>query len=218
MKRKRIALLATLAVLVTGTVGVSGARAIRHRPVGPTMRSTTSDATDVLWGEIQAMLADGVMPNDPKVVMLEEDLTSLQAGEVLPEVAEPGVDLGGVLGMPHRGGTRAAALDLTTAVAWDNGVVECEPLPPDILSVAEIDDARCVSAPQPDGTSRYVAIVPDGTVRVVRFASDGAVSRQPDLHLDLLGIPLPGIELVVELLGDVVLTVSGEPVATIDVG
>lgn len=213
MNRMRIGLVAGL--VLAGTFGATSAKASWSKPE---MRSTTSDATDIIWGEIQALLANGAAPDDPKVVMLEEDLASLEAGEAQPEVAEPGVDLSGTLGQPHRGGARAAELDLSTDVAWDSGAVLCEPLPPDVLTMAEIADARCVSAPQPDGTSRYVAVSPDGTVRVVRFAPDGAVNRQADLHLDLLGIPFRGIELVVELLGDVLLMVSGEPVATIDIG
>lgn len=211
--RKRLLVLSAIAAAASLTV--TSARATWHKP---DMRATTSDGTEILWSEIQALRAAGVAPDDPKLTMLEEDLASLEATVGTESLPEPGIDMGGLLGEPHRGGTRSAELDRPAPVTWDSGVVECEPLPPDILTAAELTGARCVSAPQPDGTSRYVAIDPGGTVRVVRFATDGAVSRQPDQHVDLLGIPLDGAELVVEQVGDVLVSLSGEPVTTIDIG
>jgi hypothetical protein len=58
---------------------------------------------------------------------------------------------------------------------------------PGLLGPEEIAGAQCVSVPQPDGTSRCVAIGPDGTLRSVAFGHDGDVRRLDDTAL---GAPL----------------------------
>src|SRR5690606_915211 len=56
--------------------------------------------------------------------------------------------------------------------AWESGEVLCEVVP-GILGPDEIAGARCASVPQPDGTTRYVAVAPDGTVPTVAFGHAG---------------------------------------------
>jgi hypothetical protein len=207
-------------------VMVAVATAVATATITASAGDATADASDVLRAEIDALLAGGLSADDPRVARLQADLAALEQGAQLPQPGEPGLDLTGVLGTEPGSGARSASADAADAtaadavVAWDRGVVECEPLPPDKLTVDEIAGARCVSAPQPDGTSRYVAITPDGTVRVVRFDTDGTVIRTADRHVALPGAGLDGVELTVDGSGHVLVTVSGAPTpgATVDLG
>jgi hypothetical protein len=128
----------------------------------------------LLEREIAAMEASGIATDHPKLVTLREELDDLRAGaRRQPHApAEPGVDLSDVSASRARQERHDAAL-------WDDGVVQCEPIPPDLLTVEEIAGAACRSLPQPDGSSLYVATRPDGTEHTVRFGSDGSVVRLP---------------------------------------
>lgn len=127
----------------------------------------------MLEAEIASLEASGVRADHPKLEMLRHDLASLQAGRraAADAPAEPGVDLSDV----SASGARAERDD---ASLWDDGAVECEPVPPDLLTAAEIAGATCRSLPQGDGSSLYVATAPDGREHVVRFGADGTVTRQ----------------------------------------
>jgi hypothetical protein len=212
-----------MVVLVALTVvGPVGAVAVRGALAGSSAEpsETDVDARDVLQAELDALRATGRGAEDPKVARLQDDLAALEQGMETAQPGEPGLDLTAVLGTPGRG--RSAPPDDATeptTVAWDRGAVQCEPLPPDLLTVEDIAGAHCVSAPQPDGSSRYLAIAPDGTVRVVRFGANGAVVRDPDRRIELSGAAWDDIELTVVASGDVVATVASAstPIASIDI-
>ncbi len=169
-----------------------------------------SDVEQQLDAEIEGMVDAGVPADDPKVEMLEEQLDELADGNGAPARREPGVDTGarlteaeqvtdaqaraeaaagaaaGAVQPRAAGGAPAASTAAGTPAAaaadgrrWESGIVACEPLP-GLLTMGEVAGATCLSVPQPDGTSRYVALAADGTVRSVRFGTDGAVQRMPD--------------------------------------
>ncbi|MGH9212287.1 MAG: hypothetical protein ACRD2C_16640 [Acidimicrobiales bacterium] len=200
---------------VTGSAEVtSQAGAAEAHSTPEAAEALGTDGTAILAAEIEALLAGGVAPDDPKVTRLQEDLAALVVDPTALPPREPGVDLTDVLG--GRGGGARSAGDRTDAdVAWDHGAVECEPLPADILPIGDLADARCVMAPQPDGTGRYVAVTPDGTLRVVQFGPDGAVARQPDRRTEPLGGELHAAELGVDESGDVIVSVAGASAPTI---
>lgn len=213
--------LVLLALVIFGAVGVSTAVA---RIQGAVEGDETGNAVaaEMLQRELDSMLAGGMPADHPKVRRLREDLLALRDGAKTSPPGEPGLDLSSSLG-PRRGGSREVADDMeaaTDAVVWDRGDVECEPIPPDQLTAVEVANARCISAPQPDGTARYVALDAGGMARVVRFTATGQVTRQPDIQIDLLGTALQGLDLTVDLLGQLVITVSGtpgpSPIAVID--
>jgi hypothetical protein len=71
--------------------------------------------------------------------------------------------------------------------------------------------------PQPDGSSRYVAVGGDGVVRTVAFGADGKVGRSPDRQVP--GGVAPGAPTVVPTpAGDVQVTVRVKAPVTVDVG
>src|SRR5690606_11164141 len=108
---------------------------------------------------------------------------------------EPGVDVEGLLEEAEaaeaaegaviqprssdRGGVAADGRGDRADAAWEPGEIVCEPVP-GMLGADEIAGARRATAPQPDGTSRYVAIGADGTVRTDAFRHDGDVERLAD--------------------------------------
>jgi hypothetical protein len=128
----------------------------------------------LLSDEIAAMRASGLRADDPKVRMLQGDLAALERGRDVTPPTEPGVDVGAVLGDP---GARDATTDRSDTRAWDNGVVQCEEIPPDLLTAADIAGATCTSTVDSDGGSHYKAVGPGGTVHSVHFAADGTVTR-----------------------------------------
>jgi hypothetical protein len=141
----------------------------------------------LLEAEIRSMEAAGVAPDDPKLRLLEDDLAALERGQRAAPPREPGVDVGAVLGDPATGVRDAtdaldAAVDTGDARLWDDGAVECEVVPPDLLTPDDIAGATCASTLDADGGSRYTATAPDGTVRTVHFGADGSVTREPDRH------------------------------------
>jgi len=188
------------------------------RPVSRTDGSTDAVGVDILRSEVEAMLASGMAPDDPKVAALQRDLASLERGTRIRQPGEPGLDMSRVLGAPRGRGARSVAVDEVTprtSTAWDQGAVDCEPLPPNLLTAADVAGARCASVPQPDGSGRYVALAPDGTLRVVQFEPDGPVTREPDRHVDGIPPSLDGVSLGVDGSGRLVVTVEGAPGPTI---
>jgi hypothetical protein len=157
-----IVLLAVLAI-ATGVAVAWLDGTERGRPGGEAM----------LEAEIASLESSGVRADHPKLEMLRDDLASLEAGRdaAADAPAEPGVDLSDV-------GAGGARQERDDARLWDDGAVECEPVPPDLLTAAEIAGATCRSLPQSDGSSLYVATRPDGTEHVVRFGADGTVTRE----------------------------------------
>lgn len=209
-----------LVALVALTIGAVSVTRVRARGTDPAAVANAATATDIMRAEIDGMLASGIPADHPKVARLEDDLAAMEAGAQTTPPGEPGLDLSGVLGTPSGRGARSLDDTGDEAVAWDSGMVECEPVPPDVLTAGEVAGAQCASAPQPDGSTRYVALAVDGTARVVRFAPHGSVSREPDIRVDLFGALLGAITLTVDVLGNVVVSVSGtpQPIATIDPG
>jgi hypothetical protein len=136
-------------------------------------QQTRPTAEVVLEAEIAAMEDSGIRADHPKLEMLRDELAAVRAAARRHDdaPAEPGVDLSDA-------GAAGARRERHDATLWDDGLVECEPIPPDLLTAAEIAGATCRSLPQPDGTSLYVATAPDGTEHVVRFGADGSVTRQ----------------------------------------
>jgi hypothetical protein len=171
---------AAVAVLVTtATAGL--AATIAGAADGSATADQQGGGAAVLESEIGAMRAGGA--DDGKVAMLEDDLEALEEGRTVDAPAEPGVDMRQVLDGSGGGGARDAgddARDHATASDLDEGRVQCEVIPPDLLTASDIAGATCTSTPQADGTSLYRAAAPDGTVRTVRFGADGSVRRLPD--------------------------------------
>jgi hypothetical protein len=135
----------------------------------------------LLSDEIAAMRASGLSADNPKVRMLQDDLDALERGRAVKAPAEPGIDMRSRLGEP--GGRsaddgRTTTADRSDTSAWDDGPVQCEEVPPDLLTAADIAGARCTSTLDPDGGSHYTAMLPDGTVHSVHFAPDGTVTRE----------------------------------------
>jgi hypothetical protein len=126
----------------------------------------------VLQDELDAMARAGLRPDYPKAKMLQADLDALQQGMVSTSPTEVDVDVPGMIARGTRARTDAAE-DLV-----DDGEVLCEPIPPDHLTAADIAGATCSSAPQPDGSSLYVATRPDHSRIVVRFGPDGSITRR----------------------------------------
>jgi hypothetical protein len=168
--RTVIAAAAAAMVLAAG-LGTAAGLAVAWSDEGQQARPT---AEVVLEAEIAAMEDSGIPTDHPKLAMLRDELAAVRAGARRHDdaPAERGVDLSDV----GAAGARQERHD--DATLWDEGPVECEPIPPDLLTAAEIAGATCRSLPQPDGSSLYVATAPDGTEHVVRFGADGRVTRQ----------------------------------------
>jgi hypothetical protein len=190
---------AVLALLVVAGVLAGAAASASFSKPGPTPLERQ------LQDEIDAMITSGLSRHDPKVEMLRDQLAELQSGDTARPPREKGVDTGKVLAGDETQAARqdSAARDgaspLTAEAAppasapspagseaaksdWQSGKVECEVVP-GLLGPAEIAGATCASVPQPDGTSRYVAVGRDGVVRSVLFGADGHIRRLPDTRL-----------------------------------
>lgn len=193
------------AALVLAAVGASAAAAATLSEPPPI------EVERQLEAEIDGMVEAGLDEDDPKVEMVEEQLEAIEEGVGEP-ARERGVDTGATLDAAAEDDrelaeaeVEAAAPDASLAAedddfGWESGTVECEPVP-DLLDVDEIEGATCLSVPQPDGTSRYVAVAPDGVVRTVHFGNDGDVARLADTRLD--GPVTPETELAPTAEGDV---------------
>jgi hypothetical protein len=198
------------AVLVAGAAAASSGRDTQPAP---------PQAAVELQREVDAMRTAGLPPDDPKVEMLEAEVDALIAGTSAEAVPDAGMDApanrsgdASLSSTPQEAVQAAGEVDSDRSA--DPGAVECEPVP-QALDAAEVADASCLSVPQPDGTTRYVAVRPTGVVHVVRFAS-GQVERLADRQLP----PEAGSEprLVPDEAGDVRVMSGGAEVATIDVG
>ncbi len=230
--QRRLALgAAVVASIGLTAVGVAGAD--RRQPA-PT------EAERQVQREIDAMIDSGVPADDPKVEMLEHQVNDLRRSTRANPSKEPGVDLGQRVAdakaaeqaadrarersVPTRAGSESSAgvagqattAGVPTGPAWQSGTVECEPVP-QILTAEEVAGATCVSVPQPDGSTRYVAVGRDGVVRSVAFGPDGKVGRGPDRSVP--GGVAPGATAIrPTAAGDIRVTVSGQVPVTVDLG
>ncbi len=181
-----------------------------------------------MQAEIDGMIESGIDAEDPKVEMLEESLEQLEDGADADPSPEPGVDVEALLEeaaadeaaegeiVPRSSAPGAAAADGSRDagdLAWESGEVMCEAVP-GMLGVEEIAGARCASVPQPDGTSRYVAIGADGTVRTVAFGHDGQVERLADTTVGTRVAPDAAVAPTPE--GDLVVTPPGQAPRPVD--
>ena len=228
---RRLALgAAVVASIGLTAVGVAGAT--RRQPA-PT------EAERQVRREIDAMIDSGVPADDAKVEMLEEQADELRRGTRADPPKEPGVDLGRRVadakaaeqaayrardravrtpaGSAASAGVagQATTAGVPTGPAWKSGTVECEPVP-QILTAQEVAGATCLGVPQPDGSTRYVAVHRDGVVRTVAFGPDGEVRRGPDRLVP--GGAAPGATVGPTAGGDIGVTVGGRAPVTVDVG
>jgi hypothetical protein len=225
-----------LAAAIVATVGltiVGVAGATRRQP-------PPSDVERQIRSEIDAMVDSGMSEDDPKIELLEEQADELRRGSRTDPPREPGIDLAermnaakaaeqaaeqardqairtGASSAASAGVARQATTGgVPTGPAWQSGSVECEPIP-QILTAEELAGAICVSVPQPDGSSRYVAVGADGVVRTVAFGADGRVGRKPDRSI-AGGVAVDATAVAPTAGGDIRVTVRGKPPVTVDVG
>ena len=216
-RRRRGAVLAAALVLTAVAASAAASAALSEPAPVP--------VEEDLQAQIDGMLASGMPADHPKIELLQEQLATLRAGDTADAPREPGADVAAALDAAEAeeatedagGAARAVAPagDSATVAepAWEAGAVECEPVP-GLLSAADVAQAVCVSVPQPDGTSRYVAVGPDGTVRSVLFGPDGAVHRLADASVGAAAprgttvTPTPGGDLTVVPPGRAPLTVD----------
>jgi hypothetical protein len=217
---------AVVASIGLTAVGVAGAS--RRQPA-PT------EAERQVQREIDAMIDSGVPADDAKVEMLEAQADELRRSTQADPPKEPGVDLGqrvakakaaeqaadrardlAVRSRARSAGVagQATTAGVSTGPAWQSGTVECEPIP-QILTAQEVAAATCLGVPQPDGSTRYVAVGRDGVVRTVAFGPDGNVRRGPDRLVP--DGAAPGATVAPTAAGDIQVTVGGRAV-TVDVG
>jgi hypothetical protein len=208
------------AALLLSAVGASAAAsaALSEQPTPPVQED--------LQRQIDGMLAAGLPPDHPKIQLLQEQLDLLRDGAGADAPPEAGVDVAATLdaaeteAQGEQSGTEARTVapagDAATTAepAWESGAVECEPIP-GLLSASDVDGAVCASVPQPDGTSRYVAVAPDGTVRSVFCGPAGEVRRLAD---GAVGGAVPrGSTVQPTPEGDLVVAPSGAAAVTVDV-
>lgn len=224
--RRRGAVLTAALVLSAVAASAAGSAALSEEAPVPLEQQMES--------EIDAMVDGGMSPDDPKVEMLEEQLDELEDGADADAPTDPGAaqvdDLleqaeaeeasedaaiasrsAGPETAPGDGAGGAAA---PGGAEWDSGEILCEPIP-GLLAADEIAGARCIGVPQPDGTSRYMALLPDGTARTVAFGHDGQVQRLPDTSV---GVPVtPETRATPTPQGDLTVTPPGAAARTVDV-
>jgi hypothetical protein len=146
------------AIVAVATIGVAWANAPASQPSTPII--------DVVERDRAAMFA--AQPDSELTLQLRRDVESLKRDIGTPARPDPLYPQAPPAGPARR----------------ESGVTACEPYP-GLLSVAELVGARCVLAPQPDGSTRFVVIAPDGVVRTVALAK--AVRRLPDVRIAGLG-------------------------------
>jgi hypothetical protein len=209
--------LVVAAGLAAAGVVVAGGRGDASRSQAP---PTTSPAAAQVEAEAEAMVDAGASPNDPKVEMLEQDAEALEDAAETPPRPEPGVDLAAKADAGQQASTPSEARALTEEMRSDQpavtGGVMCEPIP-QLLSAEEVAGARCYSIPQPDGTSRYVAVTPDGRVLIVEFAPGGEVRRLPESRLPA-GAQTATAQLAPDPAGDLSVRPPDAAPATVDLG
>ena len=214
--RRAGVVMALVAVAALGLAAAANAGFDRSPPPNPVERD--------VQGQIDALIAAGVPTDDPKIEMLRQQLAQLRTGDTADPPPEPGVNTAKILaGSTTTTAPPAAAATpepapapgatTTTTGDWQSGKVQCEEVP-GLLRAAELAHATCASIPQPDGTTRYVAVSPDGTVRVVLFGNDGQVRRLPDTHLPAPAPP--GAAVTPTPQGDVKVTPPGKPPMVVD--
>jgi hypothetical protein len=210
-------LLAVLALsAVAASAAASSALSRSNAPAPVTLQAQ-------LQSEIDDMLAAGVPADSPKVRMLQESLDQLRSPDIGQPPRDPAGDVSGLLSrdpsaVQPQAGVEEAPDGLVGAGGgapeWESGTVECEPIP-GLLTAAEIAGALCVSVPQPDGTSRYLAIGADGVARTVLFGADGQVRRLPDTQV-AAGLA-PGTAVTPTPAGDLQLAPPGQQPTVVDV-
>lgn len=169
---------ATLAVAVAGSASASSGQSSDPAPPGAAVE---------LQEEVDAMRAAGLPADHPKVEMLQREVEALVAGTNAAPVPDPGAPAPGARGQaatPEQAVRLEDQLDAGDAGdEAESGAVECEPIP-GALTAAEVASAStCLSVPEPDGASRYLAVEPAGEVHTVHFGHDGRVERLPDRQL-----------------------------------
>jgi hypothetical protein len=203
---RRLALgAAVVASIGLTAVGVAGATRRQPEP---------TEAERQVRREIAAMIDSGVPADDPKVEMLEAQADELRRSRRVEPPKEPGIDLGRRVA-DAKAAEQATTAGAPTGPAWQSGTVECEPVP-QILTAEEVAGATCLGVPQPDGSTRYVAVGRDGVVRTVAFGPDGQVRRGPDRRVP--GGAAPGATVGLTAAGDIRVTVRGRAPVTVDVG
>jgi hypothetical protein len=230
--QRRLALAAAVAASIGLTAaGIAGAAGRQPAP---------TEAERQVQREIDAMIDSGVPADDAKVEMLEEQVDDLRRSTQADPPSEPGVDLRQRVADAKAAeqaaarardraawsGARSAAAagvagqhttaGVHTGPASQSGIVECEPIP-QILTAEEVAGATCLSVPQPDGSSRYVAVGRDGVVRTVAFGPDGKVGRRPDRRVPG-GVAAGATAIAPTAAGDVRVTVTGKAPVTVDLG
>jgi hypothetical protein len=209
LARSSRALVAAAVALAAAVVG-SAASARLSDPPPPETEAMVQE-------QIDAMIDGGIPEDHPKVASLREDLAAMERSDPGEMPAEPGIDLGAVVESARRNveaGRRAPGrspdrVDAAGTAVWDSGEVVCEPVP-GLLGVEDVADAVCASVPQPDGTSRYVAIGPDRVAHVVAFGVDGDVGRLADRPVSAPVVP-GETRVVPTPHGDLEITPPGRP-------
>jgi hypothetical protein len=203
------------AAVILAAVGASAA-------ASATLSSSSSTPTPLeqqLQEEIDALRASGLPAGHPKVQSLQRSLDQLRAPVPAHPRRDPRGDVGALLSeaREQQADPRAAAAEAAAAgePLWESGTVDCEPVP-GLLSAAEVAGATCVSVPQPDGTSRYVALGADGVARTVMFGTDGQVQRLRDTQVPT-GLA-PGTAVTPTPEGDLQLAPPGRQPTVVDVG
>ncbi|HLM64973.1 MAG TPA: hypothetical protein VK306_11795 [Acidimicrobiales bacterium] len=201
---------ATAALALGAVVAVSarGASGDQQRPA----------VVETLQDEIDDMVSAGMSEDDPKVRMLQEELDALVDDLGDHGQDEDGVDLqaaseaGEMPDTPEEAAARAD--EVRPDQPAERGPVECEVVPQQ-LSADEVTGARCVSVPQPDGTSLYVVVAADGAVHIVEFGPQGRVQRLDNRRLPA-GVDARRVELVPDRTGDLVLQAGGRRLGALD--
>jgi hypothetical protein len=214
-RRARVRGLVLLATLVLTAVAASAAASAA---LSGGRASTPVALEEELQDEIDALRASGIPASHPKVRMLQESLDQLRA----PIPARPQRDTQGDVGpllaeeQADRADPAAAALEAAAEgePLWESGPVDCEPIP-GLLTAAEVAGATCVGVPQPDGTSRYVALGSGGVARTVLFGADGHVRRLPDTRV-AAGLA-PGTVVTPTPEGDLQVAPPGQQPTVVDV-
>jgi hypothetical protein len=203
------------AAVVLAAVGASAAASATLS--GPGSSAPTA-LEEQLQAEIDALRASGLPADHPKVRMLQRSLDQLRAPVPARPRRDPQGDVGALLSESdaRRADPRAAAAEAAAEgePLWESGTVECEVVP-GLLTAAEIAGALCVSVPQPDGTSRYLAIGADGVARTVLFGADGQVRRLPNRQV-AAGLA-PGTAVTPTPEGDLQLAPPGQQPTVVDV-
>ena len=215
-RRFRLRSSVLLAAVILAGVGASAAASAS---LSSTSSSAPTGVEQQLQDEIDALRAAGLPASDAKVRMLQRSLDRLRAPVPANPRRDPRGDVPALLSeaSEQQADPRAAATEAAAEgePLWESGTVDCEPVP-GLLSAAEVAGATCVSVPQPDGTSRYVALGADGVARTVMFGIDGQVQRLPDTQVPA-GLA-PGTAVTPTPDGDLQLAPPGRQPTVVDVG